>query len=67
MGAVDNFVQKNAYSLLALVFFAGLLYGEVKSLNTLEGRLDKKIKVMVENTDRIIELEKEVAVYHKKN
>lgn len=49
-----------------LIFTAGITYSEFKQLHNevevLNDRLQKKIKVIYENEDRIEKLEKEIAV-----
>lgn len=44
MSSLDNFVKDNAKWLIGLVFFAGLAYGEVQNMRTIESRLNKRLK-----------------------
>ena len=65
---INTFLLKNwsiVVGLLAAIFTAGTLFAQFTALQTeltvLNERLDKKIKVINELEDRIIEVEKELA------
>ena len=59
---MQEYVQKNFIHILTLIFLAGMAYAEFKimqmEIDTIEERLDKKIKIINELEDRIIDLEK---------
>lgn len=59
---MQEYVRKNLIHILTLIFLAGMAYAEFKimqmEINTIEDRLDKKIKIINDLEDRIIELEK---------
>jgi len=55
----------NIIWIIGIIFTMGIAYSQIgqleEDIQVLERRLEKKIKVMNENDDRIIELEKEIA------
>lgn len=55
----------NLIWILGLIFSLGVAYSSINQLEedikVLDSRLDKKIKIINENEDRIVELEKELA------
>ena len=55
----------NLIWILGLIFSLGVAYSSINELEedikVLDSRLDKKIKIINENEDRIVELEKELA------
>ena len=55
----------NIIWIIGIIFTMGIAYGQIGQLDedikVLEQRLEKKIKVINENADRIVELEKELA------
>jgi len=59
---MQEYVRKNLIHVLTLIFLAGMAYAEFKimqmEIDTIEERLDKKIKIINDLEDRIIELEK---------
>jgi hypothetical protein len=59
---MQEYVRKNLIHVLTLIFLAGMAYAEFKimqmEIDTIEERLDKKIKIINNLEDRIIELEK---------
>lgn len=59
---MQEYVRKNFIHILTLIFLAGMAYAEFKimqlEIDTIEDRLDKKIKIINDLEDRIIELEK---------
>ena len=59
---MQEYVRKNLIHILTLIFLAGMAYAEFKimqmEIDTIEDRLDKKIKIISDLEDRIIELEK---------
>lgn len=59
---MQEYVRKNLIHILTLIFLAGMAYAEFKimqmEIDTIEDRLDKKIKIINDLEDRIIELEK---------
>jgi hypothetical protein len=59
---MKDYLKDNMVHIVALVFLAGMAYAEFKimqmEIDTIEVRLDKKIKIINELEDRIIELEK---------
>jgi hypothetical protein len=59
---MQEYVRKNLIHILTLIFLAGMAYAEFKimqmEIDTIEDRLDKKIKIINNLEDRIIELEK---------
>jgi hypothetical protein len=59
---MQEYVRKNLIHILTLIFLAGMAYAEFKimqmEIDTIEERLDKKIKIINNLEDRIIELEK---------
>jgi hypothetical protein len=59
---MQEYVRKNLIHILTLIFLAGMAYAEFKimqmEIGTIEDRLDKKIKIINDLEDRIIELEK---------
>ena len=64
---VNKFLQNNwsiVVGLLAAIFTAGTLFSEFTALktelSTVHDRLDKKIKVINDLEDRIVEIEKEL-------
>ena len=64
---VNKFLQNNwsiVVGLLAAIFTAGTLFSEFTALktelSTVHERLDKKIKVINDLEDRIVEIEKEL-------
>ena len=64
---INRFLQNNwsiVVGLLAAIFTAGTLFSEFTALktelSTVHDRLDKKIKVINDLEDRIVEIEKEL-------
>jgi hypothetical protein len=59
---MQEYVRKNLIHVLTLIFLAGMAYAEFKimqmEIDTIEDRLNKKIKIINDLEDRIIELEK---------
>lgn len=59
---MQEYVKKNLIHILTLIFLAGMAYAEFKimqmEIDTIESRLDKKIKIINDLEDRIIDLEK---------
>ena len=59
---MQEYVRKNLIHVLTLIFLAGMAYAEFKimqmEIDTIKERLDKKIKIINNLEDRIIELEK---------
>jgi|TARA_R110001592_G_scaffold234108_2_gene491711 hypothetical protein len=59
---MKDYLKDNMVHIIALVFLAGMAYAEFKimqmEIDTIEDRLDKKIKIINELEERIIELEK---------
>ena len=59
---MQEYVRKNLIHILTLIFLAGMAYAEFKimqmEIDTIEDRLNKKIKIINDLEDRIIELEK---------
>jgi hypothetical protein len=59
---MQEYVRKNLIHILTLIFLAGMAYAEFKimqmEIDTIEDRLGKKIKIINDLEDRIIELEK---------
>jgi hypothetical protein len=59
---MKDYLKDNMVHIIALVFLAGMAYAEFKimqmEIDTIEYRLDKKIKIINELEERIIELEK---------
>jgi len=57
---IGNFIW-----IIGIIFTMGIAYSQIGQLDedikVLEQRLEKKIKVINENEDRIVELEKEIA------
>ncbi len=55
----------NIIWIIGIIFTMGIAYSQIGQLDedikVLEQRLEKKIKVINENEDRIVELEKEIA------
>lgn len=55
----------NLIWILGLIFSLGVAYSSINQLEedikVLDSRLDKKIKIINENEDRIVDLEKELA------
>jgi uncharacterized protein YybS (DUF2232 family) len=55
----------NIIWIIGIIFTMGIAYSQIGQLDedikVLEQRLEKKIKVINENEDRIVELEKELA------
>lgn len=55
----------NIIWIIGIIFTMGIAYSQIgqleEDIQVLERRLEKKIKVINENDDRIIELEKEIA------
>lgn len=55
----------NIIWIIGIIFTMGIAYSQIGQLDedikVLEQRLEKKIKVINENADRIVELEKELA------
>ena len=65
--SINKFLSNNwsiVVGLLAAIFTAGTLFSEFTALktelNTVHERLDKKIKVINELEDRIVDIEKEL-------
>ena len=56
MSSIDTFVKDNAKWLIGIVFLAGLAYGEVQNIRTIEERLNKKIKIISVLQKDILEL-----------
>ena len=56
MSNIDTFVKENAKWLIGIVFLAGLAYGEVQNVRTIEERLTKKIKIISVLQKDILEL-----------
>lgn len=63
---LNQFIKDNSRWLLVLLFSAGIVYAEFQNLKTVEDRLDKKIKIIKENEDKIHALEVEIAVLKSK-
>lgn len=59
---MQNYLKDNLVSIIALIFAAGGMYSEFrlmkKDLETVEHRLDKKIKILNEHDKRIYKLER---------
>lgn len=59
---MQSYLKDNIVHIITLIFLAGMAYAEFKimqmEIETIEHRLDKKIKMINELEDRIIELEK---------
>ena len=59
---MQEYVRKNLIHVLTVSVLAGMAYAEFKimqmEIDTIEERLDKKIKIINNLEDRIIELEK---------
>jgi len=57
----------NIIWIIGIIFTMGIAYSQIAQLDedilVLEKRLEKKIKVLNECEDRIVELEKELATY----
>ncbi len=57
----------NIIWVIGIIFTMGIAYSQIGQLGedivVIEKRLEKKIKVINENEDRIVELEKELATY----
>ena len=55
----------NIIWIIGIIFTMGIAYSQIEQLGedikVLEQRLEKKIKIINENEDRIVELEKELA------
>jgi len=55
----------NIIWIMGIIFTMGIAYSQINQLGidlvVLEGRLEKKIKIINENEDRIVELEKDIA------
>ena len=55
----------NIIWIVGIIFTMGMAYSQIAQLDediqVLENRLEKKIKIINENEDRIVELEKELA------
>ena len=55
----------NIIWIIGIIFTMGIAYSQIGQLDediiVLEQRLEKKIKIINENADRIVELEKEIA------
>ena len=55
----------NIIWIVGVIFTMGVAYSQIgqleEDINVLEKRLEKKIKIINENDDKIIELEKELA------
>jgi len=55
----------NIIWIIGIIFTMGIAYSQIGQLDedivVLEQRLEKKIKIINENEDRIVELEKEIA------
>ena len=55
----------NIIWIMGVIFTMGVAYSQIgqleEDINVLEQRLEKKIKIINENDDKIIELEKELA------
>ena len=55
----------NIIWIIGIIFTMGMAYSQIAQLDediqVLEKRLEKKIKIINENEDRIVELEKELA------
>lgn len=73
MSSINEFIHNNAKWLLILLFTAGITYSRFQHLEgaeerakqnliVVEERLNKKIKIIAENEDRIHELEKRIIV-----
>ena len=65
--SINKFLSNNwsiVVGFLAAIFTAGTLFSEFTALNnelsTVHARLDKKIKVINEREDRIVDIEKEL-------
>lgn len=61
---MKDYLKDNMVHIIALIFLAGMAYAEFKimqmEIETIEQRLDKKIKMINELEDRIIQIEKEL-------
>ena len=55
----------NIIWIIGIIFTMGVAYSQIaqleEDLEVLENRLEKKIKILNENEDRIVEIEKELA------
>ena len=55
----------NIIWIVGIIFTMGVAYSQIaqleEDLQVLENRLEKKIKILNENEDRIVEIEKELA------
>ena len=55
----------NIIWIIGIIFTMGIAYSQIAQLDedivVLENRLEKKIKILNENEDRIVEIEKELA------
>ena len=55
----------NIIWIIGIIFTMGVAYSQIaqleEDLQVLENRLEKKIKILNENEDRIVEIEKELA------
>lgn len=65
MGKDFTFSIGNIIWIIGIIFTMGIAYSQIEQLGedikVLEQRLEKKIKIINENEDRIVELEKELA------
>ena len=61
----------NIIWIIGIIFTMGIAYSQIAQLDedilVLEKRLEKNIKILNENEDRIVELEKELATIKKCN
>ena len=61
----------NIIWIIGIIFTMGIAYSQIAQLDedilVLEKRLEKKIKILNENEDRIVELEKELSTIKKCN
>lgn len=66
MSTFDDLIKSNAKAIIGFVFLMGLAYGEIKEFRAVELRLEKKIKLIKENTDEIVLLKIKIAVLESK-
>lgn len=66
MENIKNLFSNNIAGIIGIIFICGTLYAKISFIQdhqkTLEARLDKKIKVINDLNERLIEAEKEIAI-----